>query len=176
MENDYHEKISWIKSKPVSLSSKDFTVNVLETTYIQIYFGLKEKDGKPYLTEMRLVNNYDDTDWVFFDEVSYLFGSRKEIRNHKGVTFKLEDNETVRNTNRGVTERSDIVALGQGYDFIKYVINSKETRLSVRFLNSRDSKYREFVLSNTKKLKKHFKALIDSYNKLNETYGLNKPF
>ena len=32
MKNDYHKKISWVKSKPVSLESKDFTVSTLSTT------------------------------------------------------------------------------------------------------------------------------------------------
>ncbi|MDB0599891.1 hypothetical protein PL373_01725 [Tenacibaculum maritimum] len=80
MQNDYHEKISWVKSKPTSIEKKDFSVSALATTYLQIYYGIKEKNGKPFLTNIRLINHFDDKDWVFFDEVSYLLGSRKEIR------------------------------------------------------------------------------------------------
>ena len=111
MQNDYHEKISWVKSKPTSIEKKDFSVSALATTYLQIYFGIKEKDGKPFLTNIRLINHFDDKDWVFFDEVSYLLGSRKEIREHKGNVFKITTDDNVRNVDNGITEHSDIVAV-----------------------------------------------------------------
>ena len=50
VENDYHNNISWIKSKPIPLVSKDFTVSPYSVTYIQIYFGMYVKDGKQYMT------------------------------------------------------------------------------------------------------------------------------
>lgn len=176
MENDYHKKISWVKSKPVSLENKDFSVSALSTTYLQIYFGIMEKDGKPYLTNIRLVNHFDDSDWIFYDEVSYLFGSRKEIREHKGTVFTVETDKTVRDVDNGVTEHSDILAIGQAKEFIKYVIENEETRLNIRFTNNDDNKYQEFTISSTKKLKKHFKALIESYNRLCEVYKLEQEF
>lgn len=176
MQNDYHKKISWVKSKPVSLESKDFTVSALSTTYIQIYFGFMEKDGKPYLTNVRLVNHFDDSDWIFYDEVSYLLGSRKEIREHKGTVFTIKTDKTVRDVDNGVTEHSDILAIGQAKEFIKHIIENDETRLNVRFTNNDDNKYQEFTISSTKKLKKHFKALIDSYNTLNKAYEIDETF
>ena len=176
MENDYHEKISWIKSKPASLESKDFTVSALSTTYLQIYFGLMEKEGKPFLTPIRLVNHFDDSNWIFYDEVSYLFGSRSDIRENKGVVFKVNVDETVRNVNNGVTEHSDILAIGEAKEFIKYVIENEDTRLNIRFTNNRDNTYREFTISSTKKLKKHFQALVESYNQLCEVYKLEQKF
>ncbi|CAA0242177.1 conserved hypothetical protein [Tenacibaculum maritimum] len=176
MKNDYHKKISWVKSKPVSLETKDFTVSTLSTTYLQIYFGIMEKDGKPFLTNIRLVNHFDDSNWIFYDEVSYLLGSRKEIRNHKGTVFTVSVDETVRNVRGGVTEHSDIIAVGQAKEFIKYIIENEKTRLNVRFTNNRDSKYRDFTISSTKKLKKHFQALVDSYNKMCKAYKLQQEF
>lgn len=176
MKNDYHKKISWVKSKPVSLESKDFTVSALSTTYLQIYFGFMEKDGKPYLTNVRLVNHFDDSDWIFYDEVSYLLGSRKEIREHKGTVYTIKTDKTVRNVDNGVTEHSDISAIGQAKEFIKHVIDNDETRLNVRFTNNVDNKYQEFTISSTKKLKTHFKALIESYNALNKAYKIDKTF
>ena len=91
VENDYHKNISWIKSKPIPLVSKDFTVSPYSVTYIQIYFGMYVKDGKQYMTPIRLVNRYKDSEWIFFDEVSYLLGSRKEVKAGKGVVFKVVD-------------------------------------------------------------------------------------
>ncbi|QMU64603.1 MAG: hypothetical protein GKR88_10095 [Flavobacteriaceae bacterium] len=176
MKNDYHKKISWVKSKPVSLESKDFTVSTLSTTYLQIYFGMMEKNGKPYLTNIRLVNHFDNSDWIFYDEVSYLLGSRKEIRTHKGVVFKVKTDKTVRDVDNGVTEHSDILALGQAKEFIKHVIENDETRLNVRFTNNDDNKYQDFTISSTKKLKKHFKVLINNYNILNKAYKIDETF
>lgn len=176
VENDYHNNISWIKSKPIPLVSKDFTVSPYSVTYIQIYFGMYVKDGKQYMTPIRLVNKYRDSDWIFFDEVSYLLGSRKDVRAGKGVVFKVTDKETDRDVNKGISEKSDILADENAINFIKYVLNN-ETGLNIRYTNNRDNKYVEIdVPDGTKKLQKHFKTLIDYYNMFNEKFKLNQPF
>lgn len=176
VENDYHSNISWIKSKPIPLVSKDFTVSPYSVTYIQIYFGMYVKDGKQFMTPIRLVNRYRDSDWIFFDEVSYLLGSRKDIRAGKGVVFKITDTDTNRDVNKGISEKSDVVADENAINFIKYVLNN-ETGLNIRYTNNRDNKYVEIdVPDGTKKLQKHFKTLIDYYNQLNEKFKLNQPF
>ncbi len=176
VENDYHNNISWIKSKPIPLVSKDFTVSPYSVTYIQIYFGMYVKDGKQYMTPIRLVNKYRDSDWIFFDEVSYLLGSRKDVRAGKGVVFKVTDKETDRDVNKGISEKSDILADENAINFIKYVLNN-ETGLNIRYTNNRDNKYVEIdVPDGTKKLQKHFKTLIDYYNIFNEKFKLNQPF
>ncbi len=108
MENDYHEKISWVKSKPVALVSKDFIVSAMNVKFIQIYFGAQQVEGEQVIMPIRLVNQYQDSDWIFFDEISYLLGSRKEIRRGKGVRFKIKDDDIKRRVDRGVKERSDI--------------------------------------------------------------------
>ena len=176
VENDYHNNISWIKSKPIPLVSKDFTVSPYSVTYIQIYFGMYVKDGKQYMTPIRLVNKYRDSDWIFFDEVSYLLGSRKDVRAGKGVVFKVTDKETDRDVNKGISEKSDILTDENAINFIKYVLNN-ETGLNIRYTNNRDNKYVEIdVPDGTKKLQKHFKTLIDYYNMFNEKFKLNQPF
>lgn len=176
VENDYHNNISWIKSKPIPLVSKDFTVSPYSVTYIQIYFGMYVKDSKQYMTPIRLVNKYRDSDWIFFDEVSYLLGSRKDVRAGKGVVFKVTDKETDRDVNKGISEKSDILADENAINFIKYVLNN-ETGLNIRYTNNRDNKYVEIdVPDGTKKLQKHFKTLIDYYNMFNEKFKLNQPF
>lgn len=176
VENDYHNNISWIKSKPIPLVSKDFTVSPYSVTYIQIYFGMYVKDGNQYMTPIRLVNKYRDSDWIFFDEVSYLLGSRKDVRAGKGVVFKVTDKETDRDVNKGISEKSDILADENAINFIKYVLNN-ETGLNIRYTNNRDNKYVEIdVPDGTKKLQKHFKTLIDYYNMFNEKFKLNQPF
>ena len=176
VENDYHNNISWIKSKPIPLVSKDFTVSPYSVTYIQIYFGMYVKDGKQYMTPIRLVNKYRDSDWIFFDEVSYLLGSRKDVRAGKGVVFKVTDKVTDRDVNKGISEKSDILADENAINFIKYVLNN-ETGLNIRYTNNRDNKYVEIdVPDGTKKLQKHFKTLIDYYNMFNEKFKLNQPF
>ena len=176
VENDYHNNISWIKSKPIPLVSKDFTVSPYSVTYIQIYFGMYVKDGKQYMTPIRLVNKYRDSDWIFFDEVSYLLGSRKDVRAGKGVVFKVTDKETDTDVNKGISEKSDILADENAINFIKYVLNN-ETGLNIRYTNNRDNKYVEIdVPDGTKKLQKHFKTLIDYYNMFNEKFKLNQPF
>jgi hypothetical protein len=176
VENDYHNNISWIKSKPIPLVSKDFTVSSYSVTYIQIYFGMYVKDGKQFMTTIRLVNRYRDSDWIFFDEVSYLLGSRKDVRAGKGVVFKITDTDTNRDVNKGISEKSDVLADENAINFIKYVLNN-ETGLNIRYTNNRDNKYVELdVPDGTKKLQKHFKTLIDYYNQLNEKFKLNQPF
>lgn len=176
VENDYHNNISWIKSKPIPLVSKDFTVSPYSVTYIQIYFGMYVKDGKQYMTPIRLVNKYRDSDWIFFDEVSYLLGSRKDVRAGKGVVFKVTDKETDTDVNKGISEKSDILADENAINFIKYVLNN-ETGLNIRYTSNRDNKYVEIdVPDGTKKLQKHFKTLIDYYNMFNEKFKLNQPF
>lgn len=150
---------------------------MLNVKYIQLYFGLQVVNGKQVILPLRLVNNYKDQDWIFFDEISYLVGSRNEVRQGKGVLFKIQDIDTNRNINRGVIEYSDIEVDENIKKFIKYVLNNKETGLSIRYLNTDRNTYREIiVLNGTKKLKKHFKALIDSYNILDKFYNLNNPF
>lgn len=178
MTNDYHEKISWIKSKPTPLVKKDFTVNANSVKNIQIYFGAKMVDGKQLIMPIRLVNNYFDKSWIFFDEVSYLLGSRKEIRQGKGVVFKIKDDDTTRDTfSFGVHEKSDIKAVGEAKKFIKYVLNNEETGLTVRYINSRKNQYIDVkVPKGTKKLKKHFKALIKAYNQLCEMAKVENEF
>lgn len=176
VENDYHNNISWIKSKPIPLVSKDFTVNTYSVSYIQIYFGMYVKDGKQYITPIRLVNRYKDRDWIFFDEISYLLGNKKEIKEGKGVIFKINDNETDKDVNKGISEYSDIPSNETAKSFIKYVLNN-ETGLNIRYTNSREHKYVEInVPEGTKKLQKHFKTLINYYNMFNEKFKLNQSF
>lgn len=176
MENDYHENITWIKSKPVALVSKDFLVSAYEVTYIQIYFGMYMKDGKQFMTPIRLVNKYRDRDWIFFDEVSYLLGNRKEVRAGKGKIFKVTDKETNTEVSRGISEKSDIVANEDAVAFIKYVLDN-ETGLNIRYTSTRNNKYVELdVPDGTKKLQKHFKPLIEYYNLLAEKSGLSQRF
>jgi hypothetical protein len=124
-----------------------------------------------------MVNNYKDQDWIFFDEVSYLLGNRKEVKYGKGKVFKIQDKGTRRDVNRGVAEYSDVLVDGEAKKFIKYVINSKETGLNIRYSDTDKNVYREITVPNgTKKLKKHFKALIDAYNAINNAYSLNQSF
>ncbi len=178
MTNDYHEKISWIKSKPTPLVNKDFTVNANSVKNIQIYFGAKMVDGKQVIMPIRLVNNYFDKNWIFFDEVSYLLGTRKEIRQGRGVVFKIKDKETIRKTTGvGVNEVSDIKAIEEAEKFIRYVIDNKETGLVVRYIDNDKNQYVDVkVPKGTKKLKKHFKALINAYNQLCKVTGLKQRF
>ena len=176
MENDYHNNITWIKSKPVPLVSKDFSVSATNVTHMQIYFGMYMQDSIQKITPIRLVNKYRDSDWIFFDKISYLFGTRKEVRAGKGKTFKIENLETDRNVNRGVSEKSDIAADENVKDLIRYIIEN-ETGLNIRYTDSDKSQYVELnVPKGTKKLQKDFKALIDAYSLMNEKFSLNKPF
>jgi hypothetical protein len=174
MENDYHNNITWIKPKPVPLVSKDFSVGATNVTHMQIYFGMYMQDSVQKITPIRLVNKYKDNDWIFFDKISYLFGTRKEVRAGKGKIFKIENLETDRNVNRGISEKSDIAADDNVKNLIKYII---ETGLNIRYTDSDKSQYVELnVPKGTKRLQKSFKALIDSYELMNEKFELNKPF
>ena len=176
VENDYHENISWIKSKPVALVNKDFLIDGSQVTHIQIYFGLYVKDGKQYMTPIHLVNKYKSQDWIFFNQISYLFGNRKDVRMGKGKIFKITDDDTNKNVSLGVSEKSDIVADENVKDLIKYILEN-ETDLNIRYTNSNKSEYVELdVPGGTKKLQKQFKVLIDAYNQINEAYKLNQPF
>ena len=176
MENDYHNNITWFKSKPVPLVSKDFIVSTLNVSHMQIYFGMYKKDGKQKITPIHLVNKYKDSDWIFFDKISYLFGSRREVRAGKGKIFKIENIDTNKDVNRGISEKSDVVANENIIELIKYIIKT-ETDLNIRYTNSGKKQYVELkVPKGTKKLRKNFKALIVSYNLMNERFSLDKPF
>ena len=81
MRNDYHEKISWVLSKKVFLNkSEAIYLNNPTSCFMQLYFGITEVAGKAYLTPLKLQNTFSSNEWVFFDEISFLFGTRKEIR------------------------------------------------------------------------------------------------
>ena len=176
VENDYHENISWIKSKPIPLVSKDFTISAYSVCYIQIYFGMYVRDGKQYMTPIHLVNRYKDQNWIFFDQISYLFGTSKEVRYGKGTVFKTTNVETKTDVKYGISETSDEVTDENTKALIKYILNN-ETNLNIRYTNNKDKKYVEIdVHDGTKKLQKHFKTLIDYYNLLNEKYKMNQPF
>ena len=134
------------------------------------------QDSIQKITPIRLVNKYRDSDWIFFDKISYLFGTRKEVRSGKGKIFKIENLETDRNVNRGVSEKSDVAADDNIKDLIRYIIKN-ETGLNIRYTDSDKSQYVELnVPKGTKKLQKNFKALIDAYSLMNEKFSLNKPF
>ena len=129
-----------------------------------------------YMTPIRLINRYNDNEWISFDEVSYLPGNRKEVRAGKVVIFKVIDDETNKDVNKGISEHSDILANENAISFIKYVLNN-ETGLNIRYINTRNNKYVEIdVPDGTKKLQKHFKTLIDYYNMFNEKFKLNQEF
>lgn len=177
MQNDYHEKITWIRSKPIPLEQKDFTVSAYDVSYIQLYFGIYVEDSVQKITPIHIVNSYNNTNWIFFDEISYLLGSRKEVREHKGKTFKIHDADTKRDVNGRVKEKSDVLVNADIKEFIKYVIEEPITRMQIRYANNRDSKaYDLQVNGGTKLLKKHFTAFVTAYNQVNNLYSLNPEF
>lgn len=167
MENDYHEKITWIKSKPIPLDEKDFTVSTYDVSYIQLYFGLYVKNGKQQITPIHIVNSYNQTKWIFFDEISYLLGSRKEVRAGKGVSYKLYDKDTNTDVDGRVTEKSDVLINDEVKKFIKYIIKEPVTRMEIRYKNNRESKVFDLkVNKGTKLLKKHFTTFVNAYNQV----------
>lgn len=177
MKNDYHRKTTWIKSKPIPLVTKDFIVSAYEVTYIQLYFGMYIEDSVQKVTPIHIVNCYNSSNWVFFDEISYLLGSRKEVREHRGTTFKLYDKDTKKEVDRGVEEYSDITINKDVKSFIKYIIEQPVTRLEVRYANYTDGKVYDLqVNGGTKLLKKHFTTFITAYNQVNKFYSLNNTF
>lgn len=177
MESDLHEKITWIKSKPVSLEYKDFFVSAYDCTHIELYFGLYLKDGVQKATPIRIVNTYKKANWIFFDEISYLVGSRKEILEGKGGTFKLYDRETSRKVKNGVTERSDVVASKEILEFIQYIASTPATRMECKYINNRDNEaYTLRVYKGSKVLKKHFAAFITAYNQVTNKFSLENQF
>jgi len=167
MENDYHEKITWIKSKPIPLDEKDFTVSTYDVSYIQLYFGLYMKNGKQQMTPIHIVNSYNQTKWIFFDEISYLLGSRKEVRAGKGILYKLYDKDTNTDVGGRVTEKSDVLINDEVKKFIKYIIKEPVTRMEIRYKNNRESKVFDLkVNKGTKLLKKHFTTFVNAYNQV----------
>lgn len=174
---DYHEKITWIKSKPIPLEQKDFIVSAFDVSHIQIYFGLYMKDSIQMITPIRIVNSYNNSEWIFFDEISYLLGTKKDIRMGKEKVFKLYDKHADTEVKGGVTERSDIVASSNMLEFIKYIANKPKTRMECRYVNNRKSKsFTLKVFDGTKKLKKHFSAFLVAYNQIISTYKLENQF
>ena len=177
MENDYHNNITWIKSKPVSLVQKDLIVSAYSTSHIQLYFGLYMEDSVQKITPIHIVNTYRNSDWIFFDEISYLLGSRKEVRAGKGVNFKLYDGKTKTKVSNGVTERSDVVMGKSAKGFIEYIINKPTTRLEIRYRNSKENEIYDLqVHKGTKLLKKHFTTFKTAYDLVTKTYSLENDF
>lgn len=177
IENDYHEKITWIKSKPTALVEKDFTVNAKDVSHIQIYFGLYLKDSIQKHTPIRIINTYTNSEWIFFDEISYLIGNRKEIRAGNGKVFKLYDSKTNRKVKNGVTEKSDVEATTEILNFISYIANNSVTKMECKYINNQSSQaYSLQVSDGTKKLQKHFMAFIEAYNQVTKKYSLENQF
>ncbi len=177
MKNDYHENIAWVKSKPIALESKDFTVSTYDVIYIQLYFGIYVEDGEQKTTPIHIVNSYNNVNWIFFDEISYLLGSKKEVRAGEGKRYKLHDNDTKREVNGRVTEVSDVLLNSSTTSFVKYILEQPVTRLEIRYLNNKDNKSFDLTVhGGTKLMKKHFSALITAYNQVNKKYSLNKTF
>lgn len=177
MENDYHKDISWIKSRPIPLEAKEFTTSAYDVSYIQLYFGMYVEDGKQKITEIHIVNQYRNSRWVFFDEISYLLGSRKEIRSHQGKVFGFKDDDTNTKVDRGVAEKSDVLITKEIEAFIRYVIEQPSTGLEIRYTNNRsNTKYDLSANGGTKLLQKHFIAFITAYNQVNELYSIGKEF
>jgi len=178
IQNDYHENIGWINSKNVSLNSSDVIYFGGKTScYMQLYFGLKEVDKKPHLIPIRLKNSFYSNDWIFFDEISYLFGSRKDIRAGNGVRFKIKTSGKRKIGNR-ISEKSTINVVGETKELVNYILENEPTRLSIRYKNTDDAEVVDIVVypKTMKKLKKHFQALVDSYNQLCEVYKLDQQF
>ncbi|WP_440881406.1 hypothetical protein [Tenacibaculum sp. C7A-26P2] len=178
MQNDYHNKISWVLSKKVALNSRDFIYfGSPIQSYLRLYYGIKEVDGKPYITSLKLGNSFFSDEWVFFDEISYLIGTRKEIKEWKGVNFKVtasgEKDSGVR-----ISEVSTVNVYGEAEKFIKYILENEAKPMSIRYddLDSNKNAQIDVPKKVVGKLKKHFKALIDSYNKMNEVYKLDNSF
>jgi len=177
MKNDYHENITWIKSKPIPLVPKDFTVSTYNVSYIQLYFGMYVEDSVQKITPIHIVNSYNNSSWIFFDEISYLLGSRKEVREHRGKVFKLFDKDTKTDVDNGVTEHSDVVINSSVKSFISYVIDEPVTKMQIRYVNNRDNKaYDLRVNTGTKLMKKHFTSFITAYNQVNKFYSFNTIF
>jgi hypothetical protein len=173
IENDYHEKITWVKSKPIPLVEKDFTVSAYDCSYIQLYFGLYMEDSVQKITPIRIVNAYKNSNWIFFDEVSYLLGSRSDIREGKGQSFKLFDSRTRTKVEKGVSEKSDVVASAEILKFILYIVNNPETRMECRYVSNKNrEQYTLVVNKGTKPLKKSFEALVEAYNQVTAEYSL----
>ncbi len=173
IENDYHKKITWVKSKPIPLVQKDFTVSPYDCSHIQLYFGLYMEDSVQKITPIRIVNMYRSSNWIFFDEVSYLLGSRKDVRAGKGVVFKLFDDDTNTKVERGVAEKSDIAITNEISKFIQYIVDNPIVPMECKYINNRKSEsYSLSVYSGTKKLKEHFSAFVEAYNQVTEKFSL----
>lgn len=173
VEKDYHKNITWIKSKPVALVEKDFTVSAYDCSYIQLYFGLYMEDSVQKITPIRIVNAYNNSEWIFFDEVSYLLGSRSEVRAGKGKVFQISDKDTRKKVEKGVSEKSDVIASIQILQLIQYVISNPKTRMECQYISKRNNEQFTLVVhKGTKRLKKHFSTFVEAYNQITEKYSL----
>ncbi|HET8839748.1 MAG TPA: hypothetical protein VFM82_12230 [Flavobacteriaceae bacterium] len=177
MENDHHKGISWVKSKEVRLNKDGVWSGSSSDCNMQLYFGIKEIDGKAFLTPIKLQSLFWGDEWVFFDEISFLFGTPKEIRDWKGTKFTLETSGK-RSVGNGISEESTVNIEGESKNLIKYILENEPTNLNVRFANTDRNEYVEFDVSKktVEKLQKHFKALVDSYNRVSKFYTLNQSF
>jgi len=174
VDNHYHDGYSTIWSKPIPLEQKSFENSATIVSHMRIGFNMRVIDGKQHISNLFILNEYKADNWVFFDEISYLFGSKKEVKYGKGVVFKYDGGDTITDVkNHGIVETS--ISRGNE-EIIKYIL-THDTGLNIRYKNTRDRKSRSIqVPGGTKKFKKRFQKLIDAYNAVNKHYKLDARF
>ncbi len=180
VSNHEKDKSSILMSKPVALEKGSFLGNVTGLKKLQILFSAKEKEGKQYFSPIGLFNTYTSDDWLFFDEVVYIVGTKEQIKNGNAFEFRVKDKNVTRNvTETGIKETSLVFATkgSKANLFINHILINDNLELYVKYINNKDRKYDEVkVPKGTKNLKKRFKALLDAYNILCEKTGLKKEF
>ncbi len=149
IQHDRHAERIWISSKPVKF----------EKGFIQIYYGLKKTEGKIEKLPMRIKVHYQNSSWIFFEEVSFTFSFQKDDDKFSKVSYKV--NKPLRNSSTYIREDSDDILNSDVFDFLKYASETK------RWINIRLSgnEYVQYVILGN--------SLKNSIPRLLKVYDLN---
>lgn len=166
---DEHEEMMWIQSKPVYIS-KATSLSSVEVKML-VYFGVTKVEGKIAVTSLHVVHDLNIPEWIFFNRVSFIYGTLEEKKAGTRQKFEMKVGETMREVkpNATVRERSDDTVDQTIVDFIWLLINEPKP-VDIRY--SGDEKYYEkYYGVFLKEFKKSLEPTMSSYNSLNQKYN-----
>lgn len=167
---DEHNQITWFSSRKVFLekSSSYSSTEIIA----EVYFGVKVEDNQVDLLPLRIKHTLKFHDWVFFNEISILYGTLKEKREGKRKRYLIRDDDTQTNVRSGgVTEISDVVAPEEFIDFIKEMIKEPKP-LNIRFSGD-ESYYQRFYGVGFKDYSNRIEPIYNTYMNIKKEFDID---
>ncbi len=167
---DEHEGILWISSEDIYIDQPDSYSSI--SVSMKLYFGLRKYNDQIRMTPLRLMNEIQVPEWVFFNQISFLYGTLAEKRDGTRKKFQLTDMQTDTEVLRNglVRETSDVAIYEDMTELIRLMI-SEPKPLDIRY--SGDEKYYErFHAVRLKEFSKRFGPVIQAFDKMTQKFEM----